>query len=72
MVQSPSPDGHSIQAVKNKTLRRRGSWYCTLTGYEVASRDLESSTENTVVCSTRWVCISLMMERAERRIRERG
>lgn len=46
--------------MKNKTLRKEGSQGCVRTGGEVASAELQSSTEKIPVCGTLWFCISLM------------
>lgn len=63
-------DGTQIPAVKNKTLRKAGSWGCVRTGGGGAWAELESSTERILVCGTLWVCMSLMLGKGAEEGRE--
>lgn len=60
-------DGTQIPVVKNKTLRKEGSWGCVWTRGGVALAELESSTRKIPVCSTLWFCTSLMSGTGGRR-----
>lgn len=62
MIQSPSPGGHSNPSSEKQILRKIGSWSFMLTRLQDASTELESFTENILICSTLWFCRSLMSE----------